>query len=177
MKDVNQEKGHYSRLYRKFITLILVTSLIPHLLIGWGIYLYFSNFSNDRLKETFQNQVEDHRKIIELFLKERAFDLGLVARTHSLDYLSRQENLASVFSALNQGGQSFIDLGVLDQNGRHLSYVGPYHLMDKDYSQTFWFKEVMLKGVFISDMFQGYRYSPHFIIAFVRLEGKRSWVL
>ena len=173
MKDVDQGKGHYSRLYRNFIFLILVSSLIPHLLVGWGIYLYFSNFSHTRLKETFQNQVEDHRKIVALFLKERTSDLRLVARTHTLDYLRQQENLSSVFSALNQGGQTFIDLGVIDTQGKHLSYAGPYSLMDKDYSQTFWFKEVMEKGVFISDMFEGFRKSPHFIIAFLRLEGKR----
>ncbi len=177
MKDVDQEKGHYSRLYRNFIFLILVSSLIPHLLVGWGIYLYFSDFSHARLKETFQNQVEDHRKIVALFLKERTSDLGLVARTHSLDYLKKQENLQSVLAALNQGELTFIDLGVLDPQGKHLSYAGPYSLMDKDYSQTFWFKEVMEKGVFISDMFEGFRKSPHFIIAFLRLEGKHRWIL
>lgn len=177
MKDVDQGKGRYSRLYRNFIFLILVSSLIPHLLVGWGIYLYFSNFSHTRLKETFQNQVEDHRKIVALFLKERTDDLRLVARTHTLDYLRQQENLSSVFSALNQGGQTFIDLGVIDSHGKHLSYAGPYSLMDKDYSQTFWFKQVMEKGVFISDMFEGFRKSPHFIIAFLRLEGKRPWIL
>ncbi len=177
MKDTDQGKGHYSRLYRNFIFLILVSSLIPHLLVGWGIYLYFSNFSHTRLKETFQNQVEDHRKIVALFLKERTSDLQLVARTHTLDYLRQQENLSSVFSALNQGGQTFIDLGVIDTQGKHLSYAGPYSLMDKDYSQTFWFKQVMEKGVFISDMFEGFRKSPHFIIAFLRLEGKRPWIL
>ncbi len=177
MKDVNQENGHYSRFYRNFISLILVCSLIPHLLVGWGIYLYFSHFSQSRLKEYFQNQVEDHRKMVELFLKERVFDLGLVSRTHSLDYLRKEENLASVYAALNQGGQTFLDLGVLDQNGRHLSYVGPYQLMDKDYSQTFWFKEVLGKGVFISDMFKGYRNAPHCIIACLHLDGKHPWIL
>lgn len=177
MKDIQQNERHYSKLYRNFIFLILVSSLIPHLLVGWGIYLYFSNFSNTRLEEQFQNQVEDHRKIIELFLKERTSDLRLVARTQSLDYLKKQENLRSALAALNQSELKFIDLGVIDPQGKHLSYAGPYSLMDKDYSQTFWFKEVMKKGVFISDMFEGFRKSPHFIIAYLHHEGKDRWIL
>jgi two-component system NtrC family sensor kinase len=177
MKDIQQNKGGYSRLYRNFISLIFVTSLIPHLLIGWGIYYYFSDFSKTRLKNTFQGQVEDHRKIIELFLKERTSDLDMVVQTHSLEQLRRPENLAQVFAALNRGGQFFIDLGVISAQGKHLSYTGPYQLMDKDYSQTLWFKEVMVKGVFISDMFLGYRNSPHFIIAFLHIEGGQRWIL
>ncbi len=104
MEDMISTEGHYSRLYRKFITLILVTSLIPHLLVGWGIYLYFSNFSNDRLKETFRNQVEDHRKIIELFLKERVSDLEFVAHTQPLEFWHNRKNLVSVLNNLNRGG-------------------------------------------------------------------------
>ncbi|MBI5604918.1 MAG: two-component sensor histidine kinase [Deltaproteobacteria bacterium] len=177
MKDTTPKEGHYARLFRKFIFLILVGSLIPHLLVGWGIYLYFSNFSDSRLKESFHRQVEDHRKIVELFLQERTTNLQLIAQTHSLDYLRKPENLHSVFSALNQRGRAFIDLGVIDRQGKHLSYIGPYPLMDKAYSQTFWFKEVMKKGVFISDMFMGFRNTPHFIIAFLRQEGNQRWIL
>jgi two-component system, NtrC family, sensor kinase len=177
MKDSHQKKESYSRLYRNFISLIFVTSLIPHLLVGWGIYFYSSKFSNTRLKNYFQGQVEDHRKIIELFLKERASDLEMVVETHTLNQLCLRENLARVFGALNRNGQFFIDLGVISERGKHLSYVGPYQLMDKDYSQTFWFKEVMKKGVFISDMFMGYRNSPHFIIAFFHPEAGRRWIL
>ena len=79
MKDPHQKKESYSRLYRNFILLIFVTSLIPHLLVGWGIYHYSSNFSITRLQNYFQDQVEDHRKIVALFLKERTSDLELVA--------------------------------------------------------------------------------------------------
>lgn len=177
MKDSGHEKGHYSRFYRNFISLILVSSLIPHLLIGWGIYLYFSDFSHNRLKEQFRNQVEDHRKIIELFLKERVSDLEFVAHTQPLEFWHNRKNLVSVLNTLNRGGQFFIDLGVIGQQGRHISYVGPYQLMDKNYSQEFWFKEVMKKEVFISDMFEGFRKSPHFIIAYLRTEGERRWIL
>ncbi len=183
MKDVKSPDGerpkekHYSRLYRKFVLLTLISSLVPLLLVGWGIYIYYSNFSRDRMNVSFQDQVESHRKIIELFLSERTHDLQLIGQTHSLDYLQKESNLRKVFSVINRQGQYFTDLGVIGEQGRHLAYIGPYNLMDKDYSQTFWFKELMKKGIFISDMFLGFRNDPHFIIALLGFEGERPWIL
>ena len=60
------------------------------------------------------------------------------------------------------------DLGVIDSDGRHLAYIGPYDLMSKNYSEALWFREVMQKGIYISDMFMGFRQEPHFVIAVVR---------
>ncbi|MFH0789214.1 MAG: ATP-binding protein [Pseudomonadota bacterium] len=172
-----QKAGHYSRLYRKFVFLTLISSLVPLLLVGWGIYVYYSNFSSERMQASFQNQVESHRKIIELFLKERTHDLQLVALTHSLEQIQKQPTLMRVLDGINREGQYFTDLGVISEQGRHLAYIGPYDLMDKNYSQTFWFKELMKKGFFVSDMFMGFRGSPHIIIAFLRLEGEKRWIL
>jgi len=78
---------------------------------------------------------------------------------------------------MNQGSSFFTDLGLIDDKGNHSAYIGPYALMDKNYSQTFWFKEVMNKGIYISDMFTGFRNAPHFIIAVTRIEGNRKWIL
>jgi two-component system, NtrC family, sensor kinase len=177
-KDGDRQKaGHYSRLYRKFVFLTLISSLIPLLLVGWGIYIYYSNFSKERIEASFQTQVEFHRKFIELFLKERTHDLQLVALTHSLEQIQKQPTLMRVLDGINREGQYFTDLGVIDDQGKHLAYIGPYDLMDKNYSQTFWFKELMKKGFFVSDMFMGFRSTPHIIIAFLRWEGEKRWIL
>ena len=66
---------------------------------------------------------------------------------------------------------------IIDGNGRHLAYVGPYDLMDKNYAETFWFKEVMDRGIYISDMFMGFRKIPHFVIAVVRRGDGGPWIL
>jgi len=170
-------KERYSKLYRKFIFLTLICSLVPLILVGWGIYSYYSGFSKIRIMDYFKNQVEHHREIIELFLRERTSDLQLVILTHSPDSLQNPENLRRIFSIMNQGSSFFTDLGLIGGDGYHKSYIGPYDLMDKNYSQTFWFKEVMNKGVYVSDMFTGFRNAPHFIIAVTRMEGNRKWIL
>jgi two-component system, NtrC family, sensor kinase len=170
-------KKRYSRLYWKFIVLTLICSMVPLFLVGWGIYIYYSEFSTIRIEDQFKNQVEHHREIIELFLRERTSDLQLVLLTHSPDSLQNPEYLRRIFSVMNQRDSFFTDLGLIDDEGQHLAYIGPYDLMDKNYSQTFWFKEVMKKGIYISDMFTGFRNAPHFIIAVTRIEENRKWVL
>ena len=172
-----QRKTYYSRLYRKFIWITLVCSLLPLLLVGWAINIHYTQFAKSRMTHSFESQVEHHRKMIELFLRERSSKLYLIAQTHSKAYLSQVSNLAHVFETLNQEYVSMTDLSIMDDEGRHVAYVGPYDLMDKNYSQTFWFKKVMEKGLYISDMFMGFRLVPHVIIAISRAEMGKRWIL
>jgi two-component system NtrC family sensor kinase len=145
--------------------------------VGWAINIHYTRFAKTRMTESFQTEVEYHKKIIELFLKERSARLQLIAQTHSKEYLQEMGNLAHVFEVMNQEHGSISDLGLISQEGGHLAYVGPYDLMDKNYSQTFWFKGVMEHGIFISDMFAGFRKVPHFIIAVMRQEKDEKWIL
>lgn len=170
-------KRHYARLYRKFIGITLVCSLVPLLLVGWAINIHYTRFAKTRMTDSFQTEVEYHKKIIELFLRERSARLQLIAQTHSKDYLKEMGNLAHVFEVMNQEYGSISDLGLISEEGGHLAYVGPYDLMDKNYSQTFWFKNVMERGIFISDMFMGFRKVPHFVIAVARQEKGEKWIL
>jgi two-component system NtrC family sensor kinase len=170
-------KEYYGRLHRKFILITLVCSLVPLLLVGWAINIHYTRFAKARLTGSFENQVEYHRKIIQLFLEERSSKLQLIAQTHSEEYLGRMDNLARVFEIMNQEAGSITDLGVINEEGKHLAYVGPYDLMDKNYSEALWFKKVMERGLFISDMFTGFRKVPHFIIAVTRQEGEKKWIL
>jgi len=170
-------KRHYASLYRKFIGITLVCSLVPLLVVGWVINIHYTRFAKTKMTEDFKTEVEYHKRIIELFLRERSARLQLIAQTHSKEYLKEMGNLAHVFEVMNQEYGSISDLGLISQDGRHLAYVGPYDLMDKNYSQTFWFKGVMERGIFISDMFAGFRKVPHFIIAVTREEKGEKWIL
>jgi two-component system NtrC family sensor kinase len=173
----HQHKTQYGRLFRRFVLLTVVCSLVPLLLVGWGINIHYTRFAKSRMMDSLQTQLENHRKIVELFLQERTSRLNLIARTHSRDYLSNMVNLTTVFEILNRQDGSFTDVGVINAAGRHLAYIGPYDLMDKKYTEAFWFKEVMEKGIFISDMFMGFRKVPHFIIAVLRKEKEQKWIL
>jgi two-component system NtrC family sensor kinase len=74
-------------------------------------------------------------------------------------------------------GMSFVDLGIISEAGEHLAYVGPYELRDKNYANERWFKDVMLRGVYLSDVFMGFRQVPHCVIAVRRQGESGKWLL
>ncbi|MBN2032495.1 MAG: two-component sensor histidine kinase [Deltaproteobacteria bacterium] len=175
--DEEKQKTYYAHLHRKFILITLVCSLVPLLLVGWAINIHYTRFAKTRMVDSFETQVSNHKRIIELFLKRSTHKANLIAQTHSKDFLKEMSNLAHVFEIMNQEFGSITDLGVIDQTGKHLAYVGPYDLMDKVYVDQPWFKQVMEKGIYVSDMFTGFRKVPHFIIAVTRMEKGEKWIL
>ncbi|MEJ2165711.1 MAG: ATP-binding protein [Desulfobacterales bacterium] len=168
---------YYARLFRKFVFLTVLSSLTPLLLVGWGINVYYTRFAKERMLNDLQTQVAHHRKIIELFLAEHRSKLHLIAHSHSKNDLTRISNLTDIFDMINREYWAITDLGIIDADGRHLAYIGPYDLMSKNYSESYWFKEVMQKDIYISDMFMGFRQEPHFVIAVTRLENGAKWIL
>ena len=172
-----RRKEYYSTLYRKFIWITLVCSIIPLLLVGWAINIHYTRFAKSRMINSFQTQVEYHKRIIELFLKEATAKLQLIAQTHSKDFLGQMSNLAHVFEVMNHEYGAITDLGVIDERGDHVAYIGPYDLMDKNYAEAFWFQKVMEKGLYISDMFKGFRKVPHFVIAITEEQNGQKWIL
>jgi two-component system, NtrC family, sensor kinase len=173
----SRHKEPYRNLFRRFVFLTIISSLLPLLLVGWGINTHYTRFARNRMTENFNKEVDHHRKMIELFLKEHSSKLQLIARTHSREWLSVPSNLAKVFELFNRDYISLTDLGVIDHRGRHLAYVGPFDLMDKNYAQSFWFRPVLEKGIFVSDMFLGFRQEPHFIMAVSSSENGEAWIL
>ena len=89
----HQHQTRYARLFRRFVLLTVICSLVPLLLVGWGINIHYTRFAKSRLIDSLQTQLADYRKIVELFLLERTSRLSLIAQTHSRDYLSSILNL------------------------------------------------------------------------------------
>jgi two-component system NtrC family sensor kinase len=172
-----ERKATYSRLFWRFVWLTILCSLVPLLLVGWGINLHYSQFARERMLNFFQTQVEDHRKAIERYLSEHTSKLQLIARTHDRDELLEPGALQTIFDLFNQDSRILTDLGVIGEHGYHLAYVGTYDLWSRNYSKEFWFLQVMEKGIYISDMFMGYRKEPHFIIAVTHRNGDQKWIL
>jgi two-component system NtrC family sensor kinase len=170
-------KATYARLFRKFVWLTILCSLVPLLLVGWGINLHYTRFARERMLNFFETQVEYHRKIIEMFLNEHSSKLQLIAQTHTRDEIVEPGALQTAFEVFNKDLWSLTDLGVIGENGYHLAYAGPYDLWSRNYAKEFWFAQVMQKGLYISEMFMGFRKEPHFIIAVTQSNGDQKWIL
>jgi signal transduction histidine kinase len=102
---------------------------------------------------------------MEFFLAEHKSALNFIVRDNSIRDLTDQKKLASILKNLKESFGGFVDLGLIDSTGKQVSYAGPYELLGKNYRGQGWFHEVDIRGVYVSDVFMGYRNLPHFVIA------------
>ncbi|MFH1756125.1 MAG: ATP-binding protein, partial [Candidatus Latescibacterota bacterium] len=157
---------------------LLLVSLLPLALVGAGSQIVFSDLLEEKTLELHRSVVETHARSIDLYLVERLRALDVVARSHRLEELSSPPVLKQLLNTINDSyGMSFVDLGIISEDGRHLAYVGPYALQDKNYANESWFQAVMSENTHVSDVFLGFRGIPHCIIAVKRSEENTSWIL
>jgi len=172
-----KRKPIYKNLQRKIIFVILLVSLIPLIFLGGTIYYRFAEIYKEKIEDQIKYQARSQSDALEVFLKERTAILSGIADTHRFDYLKQRQNLIHIFNAITRRTDGFIDLGVIDSNGQHLAYAGPFSLEGLNYFQQAWFGEVMSKGKYISDVYMGYRKSPHFIIAVRGYDNGQTWTI
>lgn len=167
----------YRRIFRRLFVTHLGLALLP--LVALGI------FSIDRINTIYDEKISagieavcsSKHRALDTFLQERVAQIKTLAFTHEFSELQDPGRLSRIFTVMQQSGRSFVDLGIIGMDGRHLSYVGPFDLRDANYSNAPWFSEVVRKGVFVSDVFMGFRNVPHFIIAVLRHEGGKSFIM
>jgi two-component system NtrC family sensor kinase len=168
----------YGQLARRMGITTLVLALVPFVGVGAAIYFYFAQLNQDQLRQMLRSRAEGKAEAIALFLAERTATLEVLAQSARLEDLVKPGERRAVLKTLNQRSRSFVDLGLIDAQGNHLVYVGPYRLEHKNYKNAAWFQRTMVQGVSISDVFLGYRGVPHFVIAVRRQAARgKSWIL
>jgi len=171
------ENIQFKKLGAKITGLTIGFSVIPLLLLGVTIYYQFSGTYTTKITESLSTLVTNKANALDLFLNERVAQLRIIAETQSYAAVSQTDHLESILRTIRQGSESFIDLGVIDGQGNHVAYCGPYNLQGVNYKNEKWFHEVLARGVYVSDVFLGFRKFPHFIIAVLRREGETNWIL
>ena len=167
----------YQQLLWRMTLIGLAVTLIPLYITGAAIYLYFTSIQEQNQRAQLHNLALNRSNAVQLFLAERNSMLEVLAHAASLDALTTPGQLGTLLGILNQRQHSFVDLGIIDTKGDHLAYEGPYRLEDRNYGGEPWFEETMLRGVYISDVFLGFRGVPHFVIAVRRDDRPSPWVL
>jgi len=159
-----------------FLCMILVP-VIPFIaVLGIGYYYFTTSLETSTLT-TMSRIVEDHRQMIDTFLRERRRELGFILDTNTYENLTDPEKFYTIFTQLQRNSNAFVDLGIFDQEGIHVMYQGPYRLVGIDYGKEEWFRRVLKEGYYISDIFLGFRRIPHFVIALRKEESGRTWVI
>jgi two-component system, NtrC family, sensor kinase len=170
---------NYRKLWWQHCLAIICFSVIPLLFVNISLYGLFDRIYTEKVKETLRSSAENQRDSIDLFFNERIAQLYTVANTNTFENLTNESYLNKVFDIMHTKSNSYMDIGIIDNEGNHRSYVGPYYELLKtvNYQHEPWFDAVKANGIFISDIFMGYRKSPHFIIAVLVRDKNNPWIL
>ncbi|MBW2317579.1 MAG: ATP-binding protein [Deltaproteobacteria bacterium] len=156
---------NFRRIWKLTVLLTAGVALSP--VISMVIFDY--NVTHDAMESEIvlrtSRLVSNSRQTVSFFLSERKAALDFIVHHHAPKELNDPAVLAELLQALQKAFTGFTDLGVIDTSGRQRTYVGPFELTGKDYSGQEWFEEVLSRGVYISDVFLGYRQLPHLVIA------------
>jgi two-component system NtrC family sensor kinase len=158
----------YNLLRKNFVFIVCATGIIPLLLMAAINFYQYQSALKEEIVNPLRRLITSTKHTLELFLSERESTLRLLIRERTFEELSNQARLNSIFQSLRAEFPEFVDLGLIDSSGLQRSYSGPYELKGKNYSDQDWFQEVQLRGVFVSNVFLGYRKFPHFVIAIKR---------
>lgn len=170
---------NYTKIWWQHCLAIIGFSVIPLLIVNIALFLLFNRIYTDKVSENLQNRVEGRRDTVDLFLDERVAQIYTVAQTNKVQDLADEAYLNRIFSIMHTKSDSYVDIGLIDKEGNHLAYVGPYYevLKSANYKNEKWFNAVIAHGIFISDIFMGYRNFPHFIIAVLIQTNKEPYIL
>lgn len=160
------------------VLLMSIVALVPLIFITIVDYQVTQNAMESEILLRTERLVSNTRRTVYFFLDEHRAVLDFIVRDNDYDTLSDPAELADVLEHLRSGFAGFVDLGVINSAGRQVTYVGPYDLEGTDYSGQEWFREVLERGSYISDIFMGFREIPHLAIAFRHdLPGNDFFVL
>jgi len=157
----------YRRLRRYSILLTAIVAITPLIIMSIiNSHQYQKTLKSD-LIYPISRQTSNAKRSLEAFIQERRAALDLIIKEKSYEELYDHDKLANTLRHLKESIDGFIDLSLIDSRGNQVAYVGPYKLEGKNYRDQSWFHEVSIKGMYVSDVFLGYRDLPHFVIAVV----------
>ncbi len=177
--DEESSPRRYDVLRRNILILMLVITIVPLVLMAIINYYQYQSSLKEEILSPMRVLANKTKHSFELFLAGRLSTLNFIASAYTYDDLADEVNLQRIFQALRAEVEGFVDLGLIDSNGRQISYVGPYELKGKQYAEQEWFHQVKVSGVYISDVFKGYRKFPHVVIAVQHFSraGDRWWIV
>nr|WP_321255580.1 ATP-binding protein [uncultured Pseudodesulfovibrio sp.] len=172
-----EKKVSYDKLSRNIALTIIAVSLAPLILVGGLIFDQFRSIYHEKVYAHLAELVDKHKHEIDSFLKEKLSEIQYLNKVFTYEQLSDPVFIEQTLKGLRQQyGRIFVDLGVIDENGKQVAYAGPLELLGADYSQAQWYKKSRNKTTYISDVFMGLRQSPHFIITINNMDT-RQWTL
>jgi signal transduction histidine kinase len=156
---------NFRKMWKMTVLTTMAVTLIPLLVLA---YIDFHVSREAMRSETHlrtKRLISNMRRSVSFFLEERRAALEFLVLNDPYERLIDTEHLSTLLENLKEGFGGFVDLGVIDGFGQQIAYVGPFELTGKNYRGANWFQEVSNQGIYISDVFKGYRNIPHLVLA------------
>jgi len=156
---------NFRKLWKLTVVLTLAVALIPLLIITLVDYRVGQTAIESEILLRTTRLVSNTRRSVSFFLAEHRAALDFVVLDNTFESLILPGRVDQVLQNLKNGFGGFVDVGVINDAGIQVAYSGPYDLQGKKYQNADWFKKVAASGVYLSDVFMGYRNTPHMVIA------------
>ena len=169
---------YYSPFRRRMILLIILASLLPIMLLAFAWSRHFQSSYSEKTIAHAESLIRQHQQSTDIFLHQCLAELQIIADLAGPEMVRDGEGLKDLLAILQTRSKDvFVDIGVVASDGKQVAYAGPLPLDGADYSEAEWFRQAMDRQSYISDVFQGLRGFPHFIVADRRVWEGREFVV
>jgi two-component system, NtrC family, sensor kinase len=163
---------NFRRIWYLSVLLTTIVAVIPIFFLAAIDYQVTQKAIESEIILRTSRLVSNARRTLSFMILERQYALQFLVRDNAFEQLRLPERLDRILGSLQGSFGGFTDIGLIDRQGTQLVYSGPFELTNYDYSQQNWFEEALARGTYISDVFMGYRQSPHLVIAVRHVSSK-----
>jgi two-component system NtrC family sensor kinase len=158
--------NYYTSVTRRLLFAFFCLCLVPLLAVGWITKNSLHDINVIGLQDQATATVTAQAKVVSQVLKDHINRLNMLVNLLPPSFFEQQGNTEKLFLAIDNR-DDIVDLQCIAANGEQYAYVGPYRAQveGKSYAEAPWFHETLLNGVHISNVFTGYRGTPHFVVA------------
>lgn len=163
---MERKKNYYDTITKRLLIAFFFLSIVPIVCFAWIMKDHVEETNVRKLNELAVSTIEHRSEVISQFLRDKLNMLQRVVFLYSEEFFFDPKNVEKLFLAMNNGGD-IVDLQVIDVTGTQHAYVGPYRsrIEGKNYHNAPWFMETLISGLHVSDVFTGFRNTPHFVVA------------
>lgn len=158
----------YKSFTKGLCIILTILVLVPLIIISALSHSQYQQLLEEEELDQMVLNLEEAQSAIESFIGELTSVVRFVGSSDRPEKLLSSKELNTVLSRLQEVYPGVVDIQLVDSTGMQKSYAGPYKLRKHNYSSQLWYKEVLEKGVAISNVFTGFRNIPHFVIAVER---------
>ena len=156
---------NFRSLWRSRLITLLCVALTPLICLATFTFIVTKHDIEREIHLRTVRLASNAKRTISFFFEERQAALDFIVRSNSFEQINDKKQLTNILQSLQSSIGGFTDLGIIDDAGRQIQYVGPFDLQNVNYSSEEWFKELTVRNHYISEVYLGFREVPHVIIA------------